>query len=594
VILSSFSGFLMKLLCLCFLFITALVLGATNALEFDAIAGRTLHLTPRDLSSWLNTPEELLTLGTQQSRRPTAKHVVHLRQQLIKKIHNFAQDYLAKRGASESANDQPYPYFRWLPPYVGSARPGSSSSVEFEGRCFKKISVQAAAMSNSSNAIALTINLEQPVSLLCNEFMLLATVEGLQFERYSALAAGVHQVTYNPGSNLTQAERWDILNNGIRVFNFLDDVLPTIQCVLATVKLFLSELTQHVDPKIAEANLDFLAKYVGVTMPPRSAHDVPLNESLIHSGDFFGMMRLDGVDPMLAWAMGSTTGHVTVAVWIGGQLYICESTAKNSYWDMNGIQKTPYREWLAKVKAADYNVVWLPLSAENRAKFNASAAIESFQQLEGLDYGFHTLLWGWLDTASDNYPCLPPDYKHCMQWEHVEILFGFMDKSLPTVATALFSEALSRRVGSPVDIPMAEILQRAVNNGLDPRTVPTIVERDAWDYRTTRYDNPIVSKSMVCCVFVCNMWKAGGLFKDINDEVECGELTNWDDYATMLFDVTSPRPQQCVDADPDSPLCQINGAYSLTLPQYNTRKMYRNMAQKCPSLAPSYLKPEGC
>lgn len=98
----------------------------------------------------------------------------------------------------------------------------------------------------------------------------------------------------------------------------------------------------------------------------RTSRDDPvLNESDIHSGDFFGVLRLDGLDPMLAFGMGSQTGHTTVALWEetwrekghgtrwdlpvcltaskvecvlaicdskDGQLYIAESTPNSSYW----------------------------------------------------------------------------------------------------------------------------------------------------------------------------------------------------------------------------------------------------------------------
>ena len=64
--------------------------------------------------------------------------------------------------------------------------------------------------------------------------------------------------------------------------------------------------------------------------------------------DFFGIVRLDGLDPMLAWAMGSTTGHTTVALWnrstadaADDYLMVCESTAKDVYWPVNGVQCTP-------------------------------------------------------------------------------------------------------------------------------------------------------------------------------------------------------------------------------------------------------------
>jgi hypothetical protein len=41
--------------------------------------------------------------------------------------------------------------------------------------------------------------------------------------------------------------------------------------------------------------------------------DVEVDEDLIQSGDFFGIIRLDGLDPMIAFGMGSSTGHTVVA-----------------------------------------------------------------------------------------------------------------------------------------------------------------------------------------------------------------------------------------------------------------------------------------
>src|SRR5690606_21513812 len=107
----------------------------------------------------------------------------------------------------------------------------------------------------------------------------------------------------------------------------------------------------------------------------------------------------------------------------------------------------------------------------------------------------------------------------------------------------------------------AEIFYNAAKRGIDVRKVPTIVEQDSWNYNTTRYNKTVVGKSMVCCVLVCNVWKAGGVFASINNEINCGEQTNWDDYALDLFDTTTPRPPQCVAADPSNQLCQLEGAY---------------------------------
>ena len=83
--------------------------------------------------------------------------------------------------------------------------------------------------------------------------------------------------------------------------------------------------------------------------------------------------------------MGSVTGHTTVAIRDpeDGKLYIAESTVNSSYWDTNGIQRTEYGEWMKAAKKAGFNVVWEPLSAEMRRKFDASAAMDFFKKNEG-------------------------------------------------------------------------------------------------------------------------------------------------------------------------------------------------------------------
>lgn len=87
---------------------------------------------------------------------------------------------------------------------------------------------------------------------------------------------------------------------------------------------------------------------------------------------------------------------------------MCESTADSAYWPTDHIQKTPYQQWLTQVNAADFQVVWAPLSEEARANYNETAAVEFFKSVEGLDYGYMTMLWGWLDTPKGNvkYICL--------------------------------------------------------------------------------------------------------------------------------------------------------------------------------------------
>ena len=61
-------------------------------------------------------------------------------------------------------------------------------------------------------------------------------------------------------------------------------------------------------PVAAERNLAFLKLQAFDDMAERSVEDVPIAAEDINDGDFFGVLRLDGLDPMLAWAMGARTG----------------------------------------------------------------------------------------------------------------------------------------------------------------------------------------------------------------------------------------------------------------------------------------------
>jgi hypothetical protein len=72
--------------------------------------------------------------------------------------------------------------------------------------------------------------------------------------------------------------------------------------------------------------------------------------------------------------------------------------------------------------------------------------------------------------------------------------------------------------------------------------MPTIVEQDSWVYNTTRYGEPAEGAAMVCCVFVCSMWKHAGIFGDM--DFNCAEMTNIDDYSLDIFDDSSRGGQR--------------------------------------------------
>lgn len=53
----------------------------------------------------------------------------------------------------------------------------------------------------------------------------------------------------------------------------------------------------------------------------------------------------------------------------------------------------------------------------------------------------------------------------------------------------------------------------------------------------------------------------GGIFGALADQIQATEFTNWDAYSLNIFNGNYTRPQQCVNADPDSQFCQLLGKY---------------------------------
>ena len=53
-------------------------------------------------------------------------------------------------------------------------------------------------------------------------------------------------------------------------------------------------------------------------------------------------------------------------------------------------------DWMEYGKNADYNAVWAPLSDENAALFNETAAWDFIEDHMGIDYGWEVVLTGWL------------------------------------------------------------------------------------------------------------------------------------------------------------------------------------------------------
>jgi len=563
------------------------------------------------LTEWFTTPQVYHANPADAQKflrydpsKTGSDHVVNVREALYRSLSVLSDQWWSASQSVEApkhllnADSDEYPYWRVVPLYVASVIP-SGSDAQWESPCYESNS--ASIMANGDDTYTITITSKHAKESLCTDNYLFGSVDGVSLQSITCLWSPLCDTTntfkWTLSVNYTRAELFDLHCLGVRIFRFVDDTKTTLNDLQQTLALFHPLTTQGVSEEDAKINIDFLAKYANFKVFPRSVQEVPLNESLIQDGDFFSVLRLDGLDPMLAWAMGARSGHTVMAIRIGGQLYIVESTNKNSYWPTNGVQRTPYQTWIKQAREAGYNLLWAPLTPEAAKSFNSTAALEYFQSVEGFDYGYQTLLWGWQDTQVDNYPCLPPDFSSlCLTPHHVQVLFGFIDKSIPTIGDTLFLQAWSKRIGRGNEqLSFAEILMYGNQTGFSAIDIPVIPEQDDWTYNTTRYGVVAEGPALVCCTFVCNMWKHAGVFGELSDQIQCAEQTNLDDYTLKILDVPAERPEACQQADPQNVLCQLEGAYSVELGDvYSSRDLYAHMGEKCPSLAPNYERPSDC
>lgn len=169
---------------------------------------------------------------------------------------------------------------------------------------------------------------------------------------------------------------------GVKAFIFCEDLIKTAESVLRTLEAFVGGLSlhpllpiigSHVPEYMEKENIAFLAEAMEYEMEPRAIKEVHVDEDLIQSGDFFVIIRLDGLDPIVMWGTGSYAGHTVMALRFDGELYIVESQDA-WYWPTAGLQRTPYKQWIKQAKEASFNVVWLPLSGRSLLKFNEKAA----------------------------------------------------------------------------------------------------------------------------------------------------------------------------------------------------------------------------
>lgn len=434
-----------------------------------------------------------------------------------------------------------------------------------------------------------------PTGPFCSDVLFFANTELAHTHMF--YHHGEHKLTFNMP---TSDEQIDFQFNGIHAFAFCEGLLPSVGsiwntfksmfggCELGPCKPNLPVIGKKVPKYMEEATVNFLEQSMQIKIEKRDIKRVHIDKNTIQSGDFLAVNRLTGSSQTISYGTGSHISHCTMALWMDGELYVVESTAGAYYPKevVQGIMKTKWDEWVEFQDETSCQVMHLPLDAEHAKKFDVDKAVAYFKAKEGLPYGYHNFLFGWIDTANGDWPpLLPPNF--------APPLFAIVEKLAPKTAFNFMIEGLNKRMGiqteAEVQYNMTGIAVAAAAQNMTVEDVMAIPEIDGWEYFG---EGARDGESMVCSAFVTALYKAAGLFDDM--EINATEFQPLDAYSLKFFDTTRERPQQCIDADPDLPYCQLMGNYRIKLPGWSTVEPYPRMNERCPIHWPSYSREDGC
>lgn len=171
----------------------------------------------------------------------------------------------------------------------------------------------------------------------------------------------------------------------------------------------------------------------------------------------------------------------------------------------------------------------MPLSDESRTKFDTDKARAWFEQAEGLPYGYHNFLYGWVDTPEQNWPPLLAPHM-------IPVLFSALEHIIPSTVDIFFAQALNKRLGT-TGLKVPQLAAAAAEKNMSLEDVMAQVEQDGWTYSGLE---PRDGESYVCSAFVARVWKAGGMFD--NFKVNATEWSPKDVYIVKFFDENREMP----------------------------------------------------
>lgn len=465
-----------------------------------------------------------------------------------------------------------------LPTYIGSLAP-NNGSISWKGACFYENEARVEFTGPGDRGIGgATIHLLTGAahSWTCMDLYVFATPYRITWDYYFS----GHEHTFKIESWEEPAEREYVKQHGISVFLMPSGMLGTLLSLVDVLPLFSNTAWGQ------NSNLAFLKKHMGATFEKRPhPHQATINPDDVHSGDFLALSKIrgrwGGFETLEKWVTGAFAGHTSVCLKDElGNLWVGESGHENEKGE-EIIAVIPWDDWWEMTLKDDSNpqVALLPLHPEVRARFNNTAAWEYARKMSGKPYGYHNMIFSWIDTVADNYP--PPLDAHL-----VISVMSMWTRVQPAYAANMWNEALNKRLGTE-DLDLYGILAETEKLGITFDQLLTIPEQDEWVYSD--------GQSTTCVAFILSMYKEAGVFGPLSNSIQVTEFTIRDAYMLKIFEDNRTRlPSWCNSGDNKVSFCQILGEYQMELPQYNTLDPYANMNENCPSLPPHYERTRRC
>ena len=369
-------------------------------------------------------------------------------------------------------------YFDFFPKDVTTLYNGSS--YKKTTKCFD---ITYSLNVNNKN-LEFIIDSEHKSSIFCNDYYLFGTNKFLQF--HNVILNDKYKYIVN--SNFYIAK--DIELNGFHIFHFDKGVVYSIGNLLSTYELFNSI-------NMKSKNINFLKTQMGLLLEKSSKTNISFNVSSLSEGDIILITRYDGLDPMIMYGSGSSSGHTAMVLLVNNTLSIVESTDKNpfgkSYWPPPyGIIHTPIERWFTQANDADFSISVIRLRNNILKTLDFKQIRKTFQTFIGLPYGYHNLIYGWIDTINDNFPMN-------LNSNLFSILVNFLGRYYPNIIQSIIVDGLNKRLQT-INKTMEEILYHSLDNNITFNELFTYPELDKWTYSDGR--------SMVCDVLVLTF---GGL-----------------------------------------------------------------------------------